>query len=119
MAVFEIVVHRNVDNLIQLLAGVSVDQSKPCVQIYMQKNACCINLQLPILFFVNSIISDMHHRITYMYLNFQQNWVSRSVKIVHTNIFAKNRKLHKFSTTNSNLEKIDYSRYASSIVCVL
>ena len=30
-------------------------------------------LQLLILFFVKSIISDMHHRITYMYINFQQN----------------------------------------------
>ena len=26
----------------------------------------------------------MHHRKTYMYINFQQNWVSRSVKSVHT-----------------------------------
>ena len=43
----------------------------------------------------------MHHRITYMNINFQQNRVSRSVKTVHTNIFAKNRKLHKFATTNS------------------
>ena len=44
----------------------------------------------------------MHHRIAYMYLNFQQNWNSRSVKTVHTNLFAKNGKLHKFATTNSN-----------------
>ena len=34
-------------------------------------------------------ISDMHHRITYMFINFQQNRVSRAVKTVHTNIFAK------------------------------
>ena len=40
----------------------------------------------------------MQHRITYMYINFQQNWVSRSVKIVRTNIFAKNCNLHKFAT---------------------
>ena len=40
----------------------------------------------------------MHHRITDMYINFQQKWVSRSVKTVRTNIFAKNRKLHKFAT---------------------
>ena len=43
----------------------------------------------------------MHHRITYMYINFQQNRVSMSthvVKTVHTNIFAKNCKLHKFAT---------------------
>ena len=40
-----------------------------------------------------------------MYINFQQNWVSRSVKTVHINLFAKNRKLHKFATTNSNFFK--------------
>ena len=45
------------------------------------------------------IISEMHHRITYVYINFQQNRVSiRSVKIVHTNLF-------KFATCNSNFEK--------------
>ena len=32
-----------------------------------------------------------------MYINFQQNWVNRSVKTVSTNIFAKNCKLHKFA----------------------
>ena len=35
----------------------------------------------------------MHYRKTYMYINFQQNRVSRSVKkllkTVHTNLFAK------------------------------
>ena len=40
----------------------------------------------------------MHHRITDMYINFQQKWVSRSVKTVRTNIFAKNCKLHTFAT---------------------
>ena len=40
----------------------------------------------------------MHHRITYMCINFQQNWVSRPVKIVCTNIFANICKLHKFAT---------------------
>ena len=39
-----------------------------------------------------------------MYVNFQQTQVSRSVKTVHTNIFANNRKMHKFATTNSNFE---------------
>ena len=28
----------------------------------------------------------MHHRITYMYINFQQNLVCRSFKTVHTNL---------------------------------
>ena len=35
------------------------------------------------------IISDMQHCKTYNYFNFQQNLVSRSVKTVHTNVFAK------------------------------
>ena len=35
----------------------------------------------------------MHHHITYMNINFQQNWANRSVITVHTNVFAKNRNL--------------------------
>ena len=46
----------------------------------------------------------MHHHVTYIYINFQQNRTSRSVKTVHTNLFANNRKLHKFVTCNSNFE---------------
>ena len=49
-----------------------------------------------------------------MYINFRQNWVSRSVKTVHTNVFANNCKLHKFATSNNNFERIDYFRHASS-----
>ena len=40
-----------------------------------------------------------------MYIDFQQNRVCRSVKTVHTNLFAQYCKLHKFPTTNSNFEK--------------
>ena len=76
-----------------------VDQSN-----IFEKNACCINLQLAILYFVKLITSDMHHHRTYMYINFQQNRVCRSVKTVHTNLFAKNCKLLTFATTNSNYE---------------
>ena len=47
----------------------------------------------------------MRHRKTYMYVNFQQNRVSRSVKIVRTNIIAKNCKSYKFATANSNFLK--------------
>ena len=50
--------------------------------------------------FETKLLSDMHHRITYMIINFQQDRVSRSVKTVHTNLFANNRKLHKFATCN-------------------
>ena len=56
---------------------------------------------------------DMHHHITYMYINFQQTLVSRSVQTVHTNLFAKNRNLYKFATTNSNFEKNNFFRHAS------
>ena len=52
----------------------------------------------------------MHHHKT----NFQQNWVFRSVKTVHTNLFAKNCKLHKFVTISSNFEKINSFRPALS-----
>ena len=44
----------------------------------------------------------MHHHKTYMYINFQQNRVKTQVITVLTSIFAKNRKLHKFATTNNN-----------------
>ena len=57
--------------------------------------------------FVKNNYLDMYYCITYMYINFQQTRVSRSVQTVHTNIFANNRNLHKVATTNSNLEKND------------
>ena len=63
------------------------------------------NLLLPILISKKSIISDMHHPAMYMYINFQQNQASRSVKTVHTILFANNRKLHQFATCNLNFEK--------------
>ena len=47
-------------------------------------------------------------------INFQQNRVSRLVITVHTNLFAKNCKLRKLATNNSNFEKIDYLRHAPS-----
>ena len=40
-----------------------------------------------------------------MSINFQHNRVSRPVKSVHINLFAKNHKLHKFATTNNNIKK--------------
>ena len=46
-------------------------------------------LQLPVVILKKSSISHMQLRKTYNYFNFQQNWVSRSVKTVHTNVFAK------------------------------
>ena len=66
------------------------------------KIVSCKNLQLPLIILEKSIISGMHHGISYIYIytNFQHNRVGRSVKTVHINLFAKNRKLHKFTTTN-------------------
>ena len=91
-----------------------VDQSNACTLIYLQKIARCTNLQLPIVFFKESIMSDMHRGKAYMYINFQQNRVNRSVITAHTNLFAKkNRKLHKFATTNSNFKKIHPCKHAS------
>ena len=67
------------------------------------KIASYINLQLQIQMLKKLIIFDMCHRKTFMYITFQQNRVCRSVKTVHTNLFAKYRKLHKFATTNTNI----------------
>ena len=47
----------------------------------------------------------------------EQNLVIRPIKTVHTNLFAKNHKLHKFAATNRNFAKIDYFRHASSCNC--
>ena len=57
----------------------------------------------------------MHVHKAYMYIEFQQIRVCRSVKSVHTNLFSQYRKLHKFATTNTNFEKKNNSfRHASS-----
>ena len=61
------------------------------LQLHKNAPSSWINLQLTIVIFKKSMITDMHHRITYMYINFQQNRVCRSVKTVNTNIFAINR----------------------------
>ena len=67
---------------------VSIDQSKPCTQSYLQKNRKLHKYATYNLNFKTKLLSDMHHRITYLYINFQQNRVSRSVKTVHTSLFA-------------------------------
>ena len=82
--------------------------------MYSQKNRKLHKFATTNNFFFKLTLTDMHHLKTYMYINFQQNQISTSVKTVHTNLVAKNCKLHKFATTNSNFEKIDYLRHASS-----
>ena len=47
----------------------------------------------------------MRHQETYLYIDFQQNQVKKQVMTVHTSLFAKNRKLHKFAITNNNFKK--------------
>ena len=84
---------------------VRIDQSKPCTQSYLQKNRKLHKYATYNSNFETKLLSDMHHRITYLYINFQQNRVCRSVKTVHTNLFENNRKLHKFATCSSNFEK--------------
>ena len=66
-------------------------KSCPCTQVYSQKNR-----KLHKFATTNNNVSKLnlsdiglHHRKTYMHINFQQNWASRSVKTVHTNLFAK------------------------------
>ena len=61
----------------------------------LQTVASCINLQQPIVIKKIKPISDMHHRAMYIYINFQEIRVIRSV--VYTNIFANKRKLRKFA----------------------
>ena len=48
--------------------------------------------------FETKLLSDMHHCITYIIINFQQERVSRSVVTVHTNLLTKICKLLKFAT---------------------
>ena len=73
-------------------------------------------LQLPVVILKKSSLSDMQHRKTYNYFNFQQNWVSRSVRTEHRahKCICKNHKLHRFANTNSVFKEINYFRQASS-----
>ena len=51
-----------------------------------------------------------------MYINFQHNRDSRSVKTVYINVMQKYRKFYKFATTNSNFEKNQLFRTCKSNV---
>ena len=48
-----------------------------------------IATQLTVVILKKSSISDLQHCKTYNYFTFQQNWVSRSVKTMHTNVLQK------------------------------
>ena len=58
MTVFEIVVHRNVDTI---LLDTITDMIYLVNNIHLQKFACCISLQLPVLFFIKWIVSAFRH----------------------------------------------------------
>ena len=70
------------------------------------KMAYCINLQQPIAILKKMIVSDMHHRITYMHVKFYQIPVCRPVKTMHANLSAKNGMLHKFATIIAIFKKM-------------
>ena len=72
---------------------VSIDQSKTVHTKLFAKNRKLHKYATYNLNFETKLLSDMHHRITYLYINFQQNRVSRSVKTVHTSLFANICKL--------------------------
>ena len=68
---------------------VSINQSKPMHTKLFAKTRKLHNYATYNSNFKTKLLSDMHHGITYLHINFQQNRVSRSVKTVHTNLFAK------------------------------
>ena len=82
--------HRKTYMHINFQQIVLVDQSKPCVQLNFLIIASCIHLQLPIVIYLNQLFQTCIIEKKYMHIKFQQNRVSRSVKTVHTNLFAKN-----------------------------
>ena len=66
-----------------------VDQSKSCTLIYWKKNDKLHKFATTNSNLKKSILLDMHHHKTYMYIDFQQNRVNSSVITVHTNLFTK------------------------------
>ena len=48
------------------VVDISQNRAHKCIA----KIISCIDLQIPIVFSKKSIISDKHHRMTYMYINF-------------------------------------------------
>ena len=57
---------------------VSIDQSKPCTQSYLQKNRKLHKYATYNSNFETKLLSDMHHRITYLYINFQKIRISKN-----------------------------------------
>ena len=75
-----------------------VDQSKPCARIYLQKNACCINLQLSIVVFLNRLFKTcIVIKRTCISIFSKIRFVDQSEPCTQNNL-QKNRKLHTFAT---------------------
>ena len=56
----------------------------------------------------------MRHRKTYVYINFQQNRVNRSVKTMHANLFAnKTRIFFQIKVRFSNSARMNKSNFAT------
>ena len=66
-----------------------VDQSKPCTQIYLQKNANYINLQLAIRFVKNHAFLDMHYPLTDIQADFEINRPIRNLIASKRNYFHR------------------------------
>ena len=68
---------------------IDFQQNQVCISVktmntnLFAKIARCINLQLPIVIIKKMTLSDihvgLHHRKTYMYINFQQNRAHKSI----------------------------------------
>ena len=79
--------HRRMYTYINFSKSVLVDQSKPCTQIYLQKNR--INLQLAIRILKKSRLSDMHYPLTDIQVDFEINRPVRYQMTVKRNYFHR------------------------------
>ena len=83
MTVFEIVTRYNIVSWMQLLTYDACYSSRSVKTVrtnIFAKNCIVPSIAITNTIFVKSITSDMHHRITYMYIHFQQNRVCRAFK---------------------------------------
>ena len=91
-----------------------VDQSKPCAQIHLQKNCKLHKFATTNRNFLNRLFETCVIVKRTCKSIFSKLGLLDQSKTMHTNIFAKNGKLHKFATTNNNFGKINSFGHASS-----
>ena len=85
--------------------------------VHTQIIASCINMQLPIVFFLIKYFRHASSHNVHVYQLFRKFGSVNQSKTMHTNLCLKNRKLHKFATTNKNLKSIHF-RHASSMYII-